>query len=185
MNASNIELAESVRRLRSERQWTLDHAAARLGISRRLLAQIEAGEANPSLSTLLAIADGFDLHLSELLAPEPSTSPVTLGHLPADAPVQWSTPTGSEARLLAGRGPLELWTWSLQPGDERTSDAHRAGSMEAVHVINGTVTLEVGTETVSLGAGSSAIFEASLPHAYRNDRKRVARFLLTVNDPVV
>ena len=61
-------VAAEVRRRRQQRKWTLDVAAARLGVSRRLLAQIEAGQANPSLSTLLTIADGFDISLVELLA---------------------------------------------------------------------------------------------------------------------
>jgi transcriptional regulator with XRE-family HTH domain len=61
-------IAGEVRRRRQQRLWTLDVAAVRLGVSRRLLAQIEAGQANPSLSTLLSIAEGFDVSLVELLA---------------------------------------------------------------------------------------------------------------------
>ena len=57
-------VAAEVRRRRQQRGWTLDVAAARLGVSRRLLAQLEAGQGNPSLSTLLAIADGFAYFVS-------------------------------------------------------------------------------------------------------------------------
>ena len=46
-------LAEMVRRLRTGRSWTLDELAARSGISRRLIVQVEQGEANPSIGTFV------------------------------------------------------------------------------------------------------------------------------------
>ncbi|MEQ1698549.1 MAG: helix-turn-helix transcriptional regulator, partial [Ilumatobacteraceae bacterium] len=61
------QVGAEVRRRRQQRGWTLDVAATRLGVSRRLLAQLEAGQANPSLSTLLSVAAGFDISLVELL----------------------------------------------------------------------------------------------------------------------
>src|SRR5262245_10333963 len=47
IHASQLRhVAEQVRRRRLDRGWTLDVAAGRLGVSRRLLVQIEAGDAN-------------------------------------------------------------------------------------------------------------------------------------------
>ncbi len=183
VDAELSRLGVVVRELRTERRWTLDHAAARLGISRRLLAQIEAGDANPSLSTLLSIAAGFDVHLTDLLATEPTPTSVIVQAELDDAPVMWSTPEGSAARLLVGRGPLELWSWTLAPGDRRASDAHHAESMETIHVQRGTIEVELGGEVVRLGRGASALFSADQPHAYRNPTKRPAEFMLSVFDP--
>ena len=171
-SASSADLAAAVRSLRAARQWTLDHAAARLGISRRLLAQIEAGNANPSLSTLLALADGFGVHLTDLLEAEPSASTTVVQSDPAAAPVLWSTPAGSTARLLVGRDPLELWHWVLAPGDSRTSEAHAESSAETLHVLSGTVELETGTETLRLKARASVAFAANRAHTYRNPIRR-------------
>ena len=120
-------VADEVRRRRQQRGWTLDEAAGRLGVSRRLLVQLEAGQANPSLSTLLSVAAGFDISLVELLAGGDKPS-ITLQTDNASAPVLWSGAHGGEARLLVGSDPLELWQWTLAAGDERTSDAHRSGS---------------------------------------------------------
>ena len=136
-------VAAEVRRRRQQRGWTLDTAASRLGVSRRLLAQLEAGQANPSLSTLLSIAAGFDISLVDLLAGEDKPS-ITLQADNASAPVLWTGAHGGEARLLVGSDPLELWHWSLAPGDERASDAHRSNAREALLVIAGAVTLRVG-----------------------------------------
>ena len=179
------QVAREVRRRRQQRNWTLDAAAVRLGVSRRLLAQIEAGEANPSLSTLLSIAEGFDTSLAELVAGADKPS-ITVQADNAAAPLLWTGTFGGEGRLLVGSVPLELWEWSLQPGDERTSGPHRPESREILLVTQGIVTLRVGAaEPVALRRGQSALFRADEPHAYRNDSNKPARFVLAVHEPSV
>ena len=177
------QVAREVRRRRHQRNWTLDVAAGRLGVSRRLLAQVEACQANPSLTTLLSIAAGFDVSLVELLAgadkPEITVQPDN-----ATAPVLWTGDFGGEARLLVGSDPLELWDWTLQPGENRKADAHRPNSREALLVTNGVVALSVGgAEPVSLRQGQSALFRADEPHSYANATSKPARFVLAVHEP--
>jgi len=177
------QVGAEVRRLRQQRGWTLDVAAGRLGVSRRLLAQLEAGQANPSLSTLLSVAAGFDISLVELLAGGDKPS-VTVQPDNAVAPVLWVGAHGGEARLLVGSDPLELWQWSLAPGDERVSEAHRPNAREALLVTGGAVTLCIGSaDPVVVKRGQSALFRADEPHSYRNDGKATATFVLAVHEP--
>jgi transcriptional regulator with XRE-family HTH domain len=182
-DAPSEQVAAEVRRRRRQRNWTLDAAASRLGVSRRLLAQIEAGQANPSLSTLLSIAAGFDVSLVELLSGADKPS-ITVQPDNASAPLLWTGPHGGEARLLVGSEPLELWEWTLGPGDERATEAHRTNSREVLLVTEGAVTLVVGTaDPVTVKVGQSALFRADEPHSYRNDGRRQARFVLAVHEP--
>ncbi len=181
--SETAQVGVDVRRRRLDRGWTLDEAAARLAVSRRLLVQIEAGQANPSLSTLLALATGFDTSLPELLtgADKPA---ITIQPDNSTAPLLWTGANGSEARLLVGSDPLELWEWSLAPGDARNAEAHRPNSRETMLVTKGTVTLTVGTaEPVTVRRGQSALFRADEPHSYRNDSKTHAEFVLAVHEP--
>jgi transcriptional regulator with XRE-family HTH domain len=181
--AVSAAVAEQVRQRRQQRGWTLDVAARRLGVSRRLLVQLEAGQANPSLSTLLSVAAGFDISLVELLASDGKPG-VVVQSSNAAAPVLWSGDHGSEARLLVGSDPLELWQWSLEPGDERVSDAHRVGSREALSVTAGAVTLTVGSGApVVVRKGQSALLRADEPHSYRNDGTTKTTFVLAVHEP--
>lgn len=172
-----------IRRLRKQRQWTLDHAAVRLGVSRRLITQIEAGTANPSLSTLLAIAEGFGVHLTDLFDQPAQPDHIQTQQDRDAAPVLWSTPTGSSAQLLVGQGPLELWHWRLEPGDFRSSSAHGVDSAETLYVTSGTIEVEAGEDKALLFQGGSAILNSGVAHKYRNAGSDTAEFVLTVFDP--
>ena len=179
---ASVEIAARARALRTERRWTLDELAARSSVSRRLLVQIERGDANPSLSTLLKLAAALDVTLAELVSAEPEAQPATV--VPAtEAMTLWSTPTGSAARLLVSHEAVELWSWTLAPGDRRASDAHRSGSVELLTVGTGTVALDVGVHHVEVPAGDSAWFDATLPHAYANPGTTDALFTLVVFEP--
>jgi DNA-binding XRE family transcriptional regulator len=176
------EIASRVRAERARRRWTLDELASRSTVSRRLLVQIEQAEANPSLATLLKLAAALGVTLTELLSDEPDAWPVavTAGH---DAMTLWSTPAGSSARLLVNHGPLELWSWTLQPGDRRASEPHRPGSLELLTVQIGTVALDVGEHHVEVATGDSAWFDATRSHAYTNPAATAATFTLVVLEP--
>jgi transcriptional regulator with XRE-family HTH domain len=174
-------IAQAVQRFRTERSWTLDELAARSGISRRLIVQIEQAQANPSIGTLLGVADAFEVSLRELLPEQPAA---TAGVRPAGEELQlWSGPRGGAARLLVSRGPLELWSWTLKPREFHESKPHRPGCVELLTVAAGSLQLDVGPESFTLGAGDSAWFEATEAHAYRNPTRSTTQFTLLVFEP--
>jgi transcriptional regulator with XRE-family HTH domain len=174
-------LAEAVRRFRNARAWTLDELAARSGVSRRLVIQIEQGEANPSIGTLLRLAGALGVTLTDLVSDQQTT---TLGvRAPSDAAELWQGPTGGRALLEVSRGPLELWSWTLEPGESHVSAAHHPSALELVKVRKGTLVLEVGDESAQVKAGHSAWFDAARQHAYRNATTAPVTFTLVVFDP--
>lgn len=173
-------LAEAVRRCRAARSWTLDDLAARSGVSRRLVVQIEQGEANPSIGTLLRLAGALEVTLTDLVSNQETT---TVGvRAPAEATELWQGPAGGRALLEVSRGPLELWSWTLEPGESHVSDAHHPAALELVRVRRGTLQLEVGDESVQVKTGHSAWFDASRQHAYRNATTTPVTFTLVVFD---
>lgn len=176
-----VPIAQAAQRLRTERSWTLDDLAARSGISRRLIVQIEQAQANPSIGTLLRLADAFEVTLSELLPPQPAA---TAGVRSAAEELQlWSGPRGGTGRLLVSRGPVELWSWTLKGGESHEGKPHRQGTIELLTVTTGILELDVGRETFTLDAGDSAWFEATEAHAYRNPTRSTTHFTLVVLEP--
>src|SRR5215208_2596820 len=100
-----------VRARRRERALSLDKLAARSGVSKGMLVQIENGQANPSIATLCKVAAGLGASVADLVELS-GTSRVDV--LPAGAPRQlWRGSRGGAATLLVGStGPdmLELWS---------------------------------------------------------------------------
>ena len=186
--AVNELIGERVRQHRSARGWTLDELADRSGVSRRMLINIEHGEGNPSIATLLRISDALGVGLPVLVDVErPRAVTVTAA---GQAPVLWRGPHGGHALLVAGTEPpdvVELWDWTLHGGEAHTSEAHSAGTRELLLVLDGQVDLRVGDRTERLEAGDSAAFAGDVAHGYATpaDAATPARFALTVFQPHV
>ncbi|MFJ6851135.1 helix-turn-helix domain-containing protein [Streptomyces sp. NPDC091271] len=179
-------LARNLKRWRGERGFTLDALAARAGVSRGMIIQIEQARTNPSVGTTVKLADALGVSITTLLDYEQG-SQVRL--VPEDQAVRmWSTEAGSSTTLLVGteaRGPIELWSWHLMPGDSSASDPHPEGTVELLHVTAGELTLIVDGETHVVPAGTSATFEAHVPHSYRNDGPEPADLTMAVSIPPV
>ncbi|MCX4662466.1 helix-turn-helix domain-containing protein [Streptomyces uncialis] len=177
-------LARNLKRLRGERGFTLDVLATRSGVSRGMIIQIEQARTNPSVGTTVKLADALGVSISTLL--DQDQGPL-VQLVPAERAVRmWSTEAGSHTSLLVGtdrRGPLELWAWRLMPGDGSASDPHPGGTMELLHVTAGELTLVVDGVPYPMPAGTSATFEANVPHIYRNDGTEVVEMTMAVAVP--
>ncbi|MFD4609941.1 helix-turn-helix domain-containing protein [Streptomyces sp. NPDC088337] len=179
-------LARNVKRWRTERAFTLDTLAARAGVSRGMLIQIEQARTNPSLGTVVKIGDALGVSITTLLDYEQGPR---VRVVPADQAVRlWHTDAGSFNRLLAGAeapGPLEMWEWRLMPGEGSPSDPHPTGTVELVHVTAGELTLTVDAVDYRVPAGASASFEADTPHTYANAGAEPMDMLMAVSVPPV
>jgi transcriptional regulator with XRE-family HTH domain len=177
-------LARNLKHWRLERGFTLDALAARAGVSRGMVIQIEQARTNPSVGTVVKVADALGVSITTLLDFDQAPQ-VRL--VPAEQAVRlWSTDAGSHSTLLAGAeapGPLELWSWRLMPGEGSHSDPHPAGTTELVHVTAGELTLSVEGNDHSVPAGTSASFESSVPHGYRNDGDAPVEMTMAVSVP--
>jgi len=150
-----------------------------------MLVSIEQGSANPSVATLLRISDALGIGLPALVNMDrPSGLRVTRA---GAAPLLWRGKLGGRAMLVAGTDPpdvVELWDWTLGPGDTHFSEAHAAGTRELLFVLDGQLELRVGQHAEALAKGDSASFAGDLAHEYVNvSSAHAARFALTVFEP--
>lgn len=177
-------VARNTRRLRTARGWSLDHLATRSGVSKGMLVHLEQSRTNPSLGTLCKIAETFGVSLAALV--ELHEAPVVRVVRPNETVTLWSGQEGSLGKLLVGsdeREHVELWNWTLAPGDRITSEAHGDGTRELLHVVDGTLTLEVERTEHAITAGGAALFHADRDHAYRNEHTVALRFVMVVFQP--
>ena len=177
-------VARNLRRQRTDRGWSLDTLARRAGVSKGLLVQIEQGQGNPSLTTLVRLSDAFGITIAQLVE----------GHRRSDAQlvregeavVLWSDEQGSAGELLLGldrREHVELWRWRLAPGAAHRSESHLAGTREMVYVTGGRLTLELDGDAHVLAPGDAFHYASDRSHTYRNAGSDVARFEMVVIMP--
>lgn len=162
-------LADTLRRLRAERGWSLDRAATETGVSKAMLGQIERAESSPTVATLWRIATGFHTPLSAFIdAPSPHEAPVlrsarALRDRPASDPM-WVAPLFP----YDARFGFELLELTLAPHYERLSEPHLAGVVEHVTVIRGSLDVLIDGTWHTLAEGDAIRFAADQPHGYRN-----------------
>lgn len=60
-------LGALIRQERQRRALSQDHYAALCGLSRAYVGQIERGEVNASFTTLVALAEGLNIQLSDMI----------------------------------------------------------------------------------------------------------------------
>ncbi|WP_347109078.1 XRE family transcriptional regulator [Paenarthrobacter sp. S56] len=179
-------IGERVKQERKGRGWTLDQLAELAGVSRRMLVNVEQGGVNPSIGTLLRISDALGVGLPALVEP-PAHRAAKITRA-GEGAVLWTGPSGGRGVLVAGtESPdvVELWDWTLAPGERHGSEAHSSGTRELLHVQEGKLTVEVEGEDYELADGDALTFRSDVPHSYANPGSSTSRFTLTVFEPGV
>lgn len=187
--AEGIELLGArLRSAREERSIGVRQLARMVDCSASLISQIERGRANPSVSTLYAIATALGISLDGLFADATLRAPEGRPAAPASAP-----PAAEEVHPLVLRARqrrvinLERGVqWQLlmpvpernaefleafyAPGGGSTTDDHaiRHNGREYSLVLEGTLSVEIGFEQYELAPGDSMAFDSTIPHRFWN-----------------
>lgn len=175
-------LGQRVREARVAKGWSQEALSEQSGVSRRMIINIEQGEANPSIAILLKLAYSLGVGLPKLVMSAARDS--TAAH--SDSLV-WQGERGGYARLVTATDSgdtLELWDWVLQPGESHSSEPHLSGTRELIHVLEGALTLMVADRVREISEGSGHSFNGDQPHAYANNTDHPVRFSLSVHEPI-
>ena len=170
------KVADSLKRFRRERELSLDELAARSGVSRAALSQVEGGRTNPTLAVLWKIAVGLDVPFQDLMGTRVDDDVRVLRY--GDAPPLRSADGRVESLLLSPGGAstdVEVYELRLLPKATHKSDPHARNTTETMIVLTGSIRLLVGESAHDLGVGDSVFFRADVPHSYENRGTREAR----------
>lgn len=182
----NVSAAVSsrIRDLRRGRSLTLDELSRRSGVSKGMLVEIEKGGANPSIAILCKVAAAFGISVADIVSVAESSSVRLIP--PEEIPTLWQGPQGGKAELLAGtNGPdmVELWRWTMPPGEAFESPGHPQGTVELLHVEKGVLTLQINGAPSTVPKGCSAVAKTDAPHRYANEGAAELVFSMTVWEP--
>ena len=178
-----MELGEAIKERRAERGLTLEGLAARCGVSRAMLSEIERGAKTPSIRVVSQIAAGLGTTVARLIGEEPEgdeRTPVIVRA--AERRTLVDPQTGAVRQELSPaylRHGVEVLWCSLPPGGATGPlPAQRPGTVEHITVVRGALRCRIGGREVLLEVGDSVFYEADLSRTFGNPGDDGCEYLL-------
>jgi transcriptional regulator with XRE-family HTH domain len=172
------QMGSEIRSRRRGADLTVQQLADLAGVSRRMLTQIEQGQANPSLVTMDKLARALGVDFGTLAGASPQGQRgIEVRERGTEV---WRTANGSSAILSMTShrvGGPELWHWTLAPGDDYSSLPDQPGSEELLLVTSGTLTFTSGGERHTLSNGMTARIANDRGYEYRNETDAPVTFV--------
>lgn len=163
-------VGRNLRRLRVRQGHSLERLAKQSGVSRAMLGQIETGKSVPTIGLLWKIAIALGVPFANLIAAEDARGTLVLRR--ANAKLLSSNQGQFTSRALFpfdSERQVEFYELRLAPLHRENADAHAPGTRENLVVARGTVEIISGSgRPVTLSEGDAILFEADVPHSYRN-----------------
>jgi len=181
MDQIHVKIGKNLARIRKSRGLSLDQMAEQTSVSKGMLAQIEKGTTNPTISTIWKIANGLRLSFTSLLQEEPSN--VSIVHYRDIDPLVEEDGAFRSYPLFPYdvRTKIEMYVVEMETGCVHLSDAHNPGVEEYITIEEGCLDLQIAGDRYSLTAGQAIRFSADTPHTYMNMSDTRTRYLVTIS----
>lgn len=165
MAADKVQLvARNVRRLRRDRGYSQSELARRADLAKQTLSSIEAGETNPTVLTLSAIAEALGVPVAHLLTEY--GSPLLIRR--AQEAVWTPGPDGEVRELdrIYGFGYVHssLIRYVRSGSQPLIHRPHRPGTLHHVYVVSGKIGTGPAGEQAEVSRGDFIRFPGDLPH---------------------
>ena len=180
---TTFSLGEKLRELRSERNISQRDLARLANLSPNSISLIERDETSPSVATLQSLAGALNVRMSYFFEQE---TPTSILYLKAESRPKIE----NEGVVIEGMGKtlpsqeLEPFTITLEPkagsGGER--QVVHSGH-EFVYCLQGKIEYVIDGTVYTVEQGDTLIFEATLPHLWRNPFDEEAKFMLVLQTP--
>lgn len=175
MNSINSTVAENLKLIREQRRLSLDAVAKMCAVSKSLLAQIEKGDANPTITTVWKIANGLRISFTSLLTrPERDFETVKIADLQILAEDEGHYRMYPLFPFDESRN-FEIYMLEIDPGAFMQADAHPEGTQEFVTVFDGEIEIRAKDHIFHANSETAVRFCGDAPHSYRNTGDIVCR----------
>jgi transcriptional regulator with XRE-family HTH domain len=178
----SIVVGENLRHLRRKSGLSLEQLAAKSGVSRAMLGQIETGKSAPTINLLGRIAEALKVSVPSLISNPASGGTVIV---PRDrATVLASSSGGFTCRALFPWGDpqsIEIYEVTIIANHSEDVAAYEPGVKKALVVLAGEIEITVGQDSPArLSEGDSIVFNADSPHTLHNTGDNDAKAFLVV-----
>ncbi len=158
MDTMNLIVAKNMKHLREQNKLSMDELAKLSGVSKSMLAQIERGAGNPTVSTLWKLANGMKIPF-EALTVQPKTS----YEIVKTSEIQPFFKDGDRVKVYSlfpdnENRRFTIYYLELEPGSYWQSESH-------------------------ISKGESIRFRGDYIHSYRNISREMAILHMTLYNP--
>ncbi len=167
MISANEIISINLKRIRQERNMTLEDLAELSGVSKSMLSEIERCSKSPTISVLEKICNGINIPLAQLTYFKTPEVSVTRN----DTVKHFSTWKGFEMFVMFEFDPdkkFEIFRHVIAPNSSRSSEFHEAGIREYLICTKGVFSVEIGDKHYDLQEGEAIQFLANCNHRYFN-----------------
>jgi len=183
-NDAAPQIGPFIQKFRKHRSMTLASLAKLSGVSSSMLSQIERGQTNPTLATVWALAEALKVEVSELIGVPKSEKGAHIEIASKSFTPEIRTEDGlCVLRILSPAdrlGSMEWYELLVSPGGALVSAPHSKGTQEHLTLLEGELTVALGSAANVVKSGATARYPADVDHAIRNESKHKARALLVV-----
>jgi transcriptional regulator with XRE-family HTH domain len=177
--AGDQRLGETVRLLRQRAGLSIQDVANRTGLSTGMISQLERARAMPSVRTLRLLSIALEVPISYFFEASEAGEPQRYIVRKGNRRLLRLTASGvvKEALTPAGKGELELYELTLNPGGSSGTDFFQHTGEKAGYILSGSLRLWLDHQAHMLEAGDSFRFPSIVPHMFDNPTQQVARVI--------
>jgi transcriptional regulator with XRE-family HTH domain len=176
-------LTALLRAVRRQRGLTLQSLAEQTGLTKSYLSKIERHRSTPSIAVALKVARALDVDVAQLFSDETGDEQIAIDRAGDRRDIDGERYVALAPAVL-GKSMSPFVVRPVVAVDE-PRPVHPGQEFVFVHI--GTVELDYGDQTVTLDAGDSAYFDASVGHDFRSVGNVAAEVLVVWvvadNDP--
>jgi transcriptional regulator with XRE-family HTH domain len=159
----------NLRRLRMKRGLSLERLSRASGVSRAMLGQIELGQSTPTINVLWKIARALGVPFSGLITNREVGRTTVMPAARAKVLTSHDGAFSSRALFPFDEArQVEFYELRLAPQSSEQADPHPPGTTENLVVTSGALEMTIGAERHLVSAGDAILFEADVPHQYKN-----------------
>jgi len=166
ISATSVQIGSRIRAARLAKGLTLEQVAKSAGLTEGFVSKLERDQVAASVASLVGVCQAIGLRVGDLFEP-PSTNIVRSGE---GSLVNFGGEKVQERLLTPGhQSHIEVLHSVIEPGGSGGKELYALNcEVEFVFVIEGSIEIQLGPESITLSKGDSLTFKGSEPHTWRN-----------------
>ncbi len=180
MKHKDNAISANLKKIREQRNLSLDQLADLTGVSKSMLRQIETGRSSPTIATIWKIANGLRLSFTTLVSKQ--RPEVAIMDFKATKPL---TAKSDRYRLFPlipfdPEHAFEMYHVEIDPKTTFEGEPHEGNVEEYVFVLRGRLEITVDENHYTIKANQFIRFIANRPHTYYSAGKKTVSAIMMI-----